>query len=130
MIFLALILIVIAAVAKAIMDTLQFHFAVSRFVNLNPQFWDPSVSWKNKYSNVSTLTSKKLFWIIPYPVFLTDAWHLFQFIFLNTLFVGVILAVPIDCPTLTLEKLVTLFILLRVLFGVVFTVWYNSLSNR
>jgi hypothetical protein len=57
-----IILFVIAAMSKAVADTLQHHFSISIFGKLNPKFWDPAVS-----------STKKLFWITKYRL---DAWHL------------------------------------------------------
>lgn len=61
---LAIILIVFAAVFKAVADTLQHHYWDSVFRDDNhfdKNFWNPGLSWK---------TAKKIF---KYPV---DAWHL------------------------------------------------------
>lgn len=52
MIILGYILIIIASIAKAIMDKVNFHFDRSIFNNpekFNPLFWNPDISWKNKW---------------------------------------------------------------------------------
>lgn len=117
-------LFIIAGVAKAIMDTLQFHYPDSIFSKLNPKFWNPDLSWTNKYSDVSKLKLKTLIWNIPYPVFLTDAWHLFQFIFLNSLFLGAFGMIVIDVHSFIGAIAIT--ILNRVAFGTAFYVFYNK----
>jgi len=81
--------------AYAVMWTLQFRFSESIFRNLNKNYWNPAFSWMNKWS-----VSKSLKEYIENPnsgkgerfpgsstifVWLTDAFHLFQFIFLNSL---------------------------------------------
>jgi hypothetical protein len=68
----------ISSIAKAIMDTLQFHFDKSIFRKLG-NWWNPLNSWENKYKWFPN--SKILTWIISNPIVLiTDAWHFFGFI--------------------------------------------------
>lgn len=59
------ILIAIAAIFNAIMDTLWTHYPISVFKNLNPKWWNPNESWKH------------------YPNFLGivrfDAWHIAKY---------------------------------------------------
>ena len=46
------ILIFLAAMSEAIMDNLQFHYYKSIFSNRkSQQFWNPLISWSNKYKN-------------------------------------------------------------------------------
>jgi len=56
-----LIFILVAAIAKAISDTLWHHFETSIFKKLNPKWWNPNVSWE--YVKL----------IVKYR---PDAWHL------------------------------------------------------
>jgi len=71
----SLILISIAAIFNSIMDTLFDHFNVSIFKNLNPNLWNPMISWK---------TSKT---ILGYHV---DAWHIFKSIMIILLILSII----------------------------------------
>lgn len=72
------VLIMISGIAKAIMDTLDFHFTTSVFKNLG-NWWNPANSWENKYKWFPN--SKFLTWMISNPlVLITDAWHFFGFI--------------------------------------------------
>ena len=57
----ALLFIAIAAICKALADTLDHHFDTSKFKNKNRGFWDPNIIHK---------TTKQVF---GYPL---DAWHL------------------------------------------------------
>ncbi len=42
----------IAGLCEAIMDTLQFHYESSIFYCFKKKyFWDPKISWYNKYKN-------------------------------------------------------------------------------
>ncbi len=75
--------IVLAAICNAVMDTLAHHYSVSIFKNDNPNYWDASISWKNKYIN-GDKSQGRVKWIfgIDKPEQLTDAWHLFKTLFL------------------------------------------------
>ena len=53
-----------AAFFNAVMDTLTDHFSVSVFKNLNPNFWDRSITWKHK----------KFLGIV-----VLDAWHIAKY---------------------------------------------------
>ena len=43
--------VMLAGVSNSIMDTLDFHFSESTFSHYDANFWDPQVSWRNKYKN-------------------------------------------------------------------------------
>ncbi len=69
----AIFLFTIAVICNAVMDTLTHHFDTSIFKSLQVSFWNPSVSWKNKYiDNDPTKPMKKEL------VAFTDAWHFFK----------------------------------------------------
>lgn len=61
------ILIILAAICKAIVDTISHHYYESVFSTFNPKFWNPEISWMNKGKGLKST----LF------VAITDAWHLF-----------------------------------------------------
>lgn len=58
---LSFLFIVLAAIFKAVADTVADHFSVSIFKGLNPTFWNKAVSWQYAVR------------VFNYPV---DAWHL------------------------------------------------------
>ena len=65
---------ILAAACNACMDTLVHHFGISVFQKLNPQFWWPEISWRNKYIlHNPDLGHKKWVWD---PV--SDGWHIFK----------------------------------------------------
>lgn len=91
----AIILIIISGISKAIQDKISFHWDKSVFSKIkNPkvvQWFNPETSWKNKYEWFPN--NKVLTWLISNPlVSITDAWHLFgllkNFLLLTT---GIIL---------------------------------------
>lgn len=80
-----ILLVFFAGVANGITDTLQFHYERSFARKWNPQFWDPALSWKNKYlkdkaGNLLKPLEPRFFGSTTFLVFITDAWHLFKFL--------------------------------------------------
>lgn len=115
----------IAGMSKAIMDKLQFHYHKCLFkfdpVRYNQNFWDPTLSWSNKYKEGS-MTEPKFFGSTSYFVFLTDAWHLFQMLMLICLFIGI--AVTSFYSGSFIFMMVKV-IILRLFFGLSFTLFFN-----
>jgi hypothetical protein len=77
----AFLLLFIAGVSKAIMDKINFHFSESVFMRLNGQFWNPVLSWMNKWKDGMKDRGEKFFGSSRFFVSFTDAWHLFQMIY-------------------------------------------------
>ena len=63
-----------AGAAKGLMDGLNFHYWEYERLFKNAEFWNPAISWRNKGAGLLRRTAL---------VFLTDGWHLTQFIFLS-----------------------------------------------
>lgn len=101
----SLILICIAAFLNAVMDTLQFHFFISKFKNLDMKFWNPESSWK-----VDPLPGTK---------YKPDAWHLSKSLCIIMLCMAVVFYTPL------LGKAYD-FILAGVLWNLVFNLSYNK----
>lgn len=121
-------LIFIAGASKGIMDTLQFHFDKSIFKNFNPSFWNPSISWVNKWKNSDA--KKEAFPLSSSLLsFLTDAWHFFQSIFFTCIFTAMVLYIkPSDHYYFSHSvNIVIDFITLRCVFGIGFVLFYNYL---
>lgn len=92
--FFTFLFICFAAFLNANMDSLAHHYSDSfafRY-DLDKQFWDPAVSWKNKYIDFNPAFGKikiKLIFIdIDKPIFLTDGWHLLKAIMLLSIFLS------------------------------------------
>lgn len=83
-------LLVLAGISNGIMDTLQFHYHASVFpqgegdtlLGGSRQYFDPLISWRNKYKNGDPEQGPAYFGSMTVFVFLTDAWHLAQFFML------------------------------------------------
>lgn len=88
----------LAGLANGIGDELQFHYEDSFAANLNPEFWNPSESWRFKYAKDAEgdlipapdniyYRSFDLKYKERYPLsatalsFTTDAWHLAKFFY-------------------------------------------------
>ena len=64
------------------MDALQFHYQQTGFEPDN-RFWNPDISWKNKYKGGDPDNGPAFFLSTTALVFLTDGWHLFKFLYLG-----------------------------------------------
>lgn len=122
MLYLPYILIFIAAFSNAVMDVLQHKFSSSVFKNFNPKFWNPTISWTNKYRNGKKENGRK------YPSFLSgvtdtfsDAWHIFKLIFILSIITGFCLE-----NSFRLENIPILF----AIWGVTFKAFYAVILIR
>ena len=70
---------VLAAIANALMDVIQFHWYKFRWKEeVNAQFWNPAISWENKY--IDRYMDRRLKykgWLSCMSNF-TDAWHILK----------------------------------------------------
>jgi hypothetical protein len=115
-------LIILAGVSEAVMDKVQFHYNKSIFSKLNGLFWDPSISWKNKWK--SDLKTERFRGSSNIFVFTTDAWHLFKFLRNLFLFIGI----PLICYDT--EHIIIVCIVARILFGLSFTLFFDKLFSN
>ena len=127
MIALGIILVGLAGFFKAVMDKLQFHWHRSVFyrdrMRFNPLFWNPQLSWENKYKLGSGYKEEKFKFSTTLLVFLTDAWHLAQMSTYLLIFIGLpILAFASD----SLLELILAVVTARVAFGVAFELSFKK----
>jgi hypothetical protein len=109
------------------MDKLQFHFDGSIFKKYdNRLFWDPSISWKNKYKDGDPTNGEKFFLSKTLLVGFTDAWHMFKlfrtfFIFAGIYFLFIPCATKISC---------LLFVIIaRIIYGISFTIFFEVFED-
>lgn len=127
MVYIGLLFFFISGICEAIMDKLQFHFDTSIFKQFKDQyFWDPRISWKNKYKDNDPTKGDKFFLSRSLFVGLTDAWHLFKLFRTFFIFAGIYF-IFIPCATNSTCLLFVIFA--RVLFGVAFTLFFNILDD-
>ena len=90
----------IAAGMNGGMDMLVHHYdqSFAKYYDLNETFWNPSISWKNKYINQNPDEGRKqidlIFFSFDVPVFFTDGWHLLKAIMLLFIFLIPVIWVP------------------------------------
>jgi hypothetical protein len=119
---------IFAAVAESVMDTLQFHYHNSIFkLFKNVLFWNPEISWKNKYKNGNPLYGEKFLFSKTLLVGLTDGWHLFKLMRNFSLFFGVFLILNL---TYNIWLSVLFSVILRIIYGVVFTLFYSYIFEK
>lgn len=81
-------LLIFSAICKAVMD------CISQGI-WRGQWWNKNYSWRNKWKNGDPEQGEKFFGSSTFLVWLTDGWHFFQMLFLNSLFLGLMLYEPI-----------------------------------
>lgn len=62
-------------------ETINYHYESGfkpRMKNVNDQFWNPAISWKNKYKNGVSTEGPKFYGSTNMFVFTTDAYHLMR----------------------------------------------------
>jgi hypothetical protein len=122
---LVVILLILSSIGKAIMDSLQFHFDRSIFNSLSNQYWNPEVSWRNKYKDGDPTKGARFFGSTTFLVFITDGWHLSQFIFLNFF----MLALVNYKYTSSYDSLID-FLLFSLIFKGVFEIFYSQVFYK
>lgn len=128
----SIILIAIAGMFNALYEIIFVFFDQSIFRNLNPLFWNPQISWKNKWAQpYPQPPEKKWYYFGFYPrykerfpysstifVWITDAWHLFKALMLACIMAAIVLYVPVFGATVD-------FFVLYCSFTFTFTVFYD-----
>lgn len=121
-----LLLVLLSAIAKAVMDVIQFKYYDSIFKEGNSYFWNPALSWANKYKNLDPKQGPKFFLSTTVLAWTTDAWHLFQMIFLKSLVAGhVILTLGVSDWWVLWANLIAV-----IGFGLVFELFYSRVFIR
>ena len=99
------ILLALASICNAIMDTLAHHYSSSKFQNLNDKFWNPNISWQ--YAHYLPFTNYKI-----------DAWHLFKSAMIVFMCASICFANSFNILD---------FICLGILWNIIFNLFYNHL---
>lgn len=129
LIFLPALFYLLNVICDAVMDTLSFKFSTSIFQKYNAQFWNPAISYLNKYVDNTVAKGLKQFSIlgikITYPAALTDAWHLFKEI--RELFTGLaIVSALFVTATISIPLLIVYLVALSVIRGYVFNLLFDD----
>jgi hypothetical protein len=127
MIFLSILFFILAGAFEGVMDTLQFHYTTSKFYYLNNKtFWNPQISWVNKYKNNDPTMGEKFLGSTTIFVGLTDAWHLFKLFRTFSFFAGIYF---LFIPCGTKSECLYFIIISRFLYGVSFTYFFNKFGD-
>lgn len=78
----------LSGASKGLNETLSHHYDrfEYKYPGANPYYWNPSLSWTNKYKNNDPKLGEKFLGSSTIFVFTTDAYHLTNTIHKNTLF--------------------------------------------
>jgi hypothetical protein len=112
-----IILFLLAGCFEGIMDHLQFHF------DKNNYFWNPSLSWKNKWKNGDKSQGERFFLSSTVFVFTTDGWHLMKW-FRNRMIDTLIFLFLYDIMIWHYALSITL--LFRIVYGIGFHITYKK----
>lgn len=131
---LSLVLFGISGRFKSVCDTLAHHFDGSRYdsCEMDEQFWNPRYSWSSKYKNGDPKQGPKFFGSTTFLVWLSDGWHLFDFLYMT--------AQQLPFCIMTVHHLITgfkasgwwyllilpLLGLVKLVHGVIFEHWYKK----
>ena len=116
---------ILAGLSEGIMDTLQFHYSSSIFYDCkNKSFWNPEISWQNKYKDGDPTEGPKFPFSTNLLVGFTDGWHLFKLLRTFFIFAGIFF-IFMNCQT-TFHCLIDV-IVSRILFGISFSLSYDYL---
>jgi hypothetical protein len=116
----------LAAMCNAVMDTIAFKYKRSIFNNLNQQYWNPAKSWRNKYKDKMVFKGPAFIGSTTVFSFLTDAWHLFQFLSNSFLALSVVIIYH-ETVNPNLWYNLGLFVILKTTWGIVFETLYGKL---
>jgi hypothetical protein len=123
---LSIICIIGAAVSEAIMDKLLFHYNRSIFITYKKQqWWNPKLSWKNKWKNGNKEEGERFMLSSTLLVGLTDAWHFFKSIMIVLLCIAI--AVYVSYNQLFIYKLFEISVLGTV-WNITFNITYNKIK--
>lgn len=124
---LTLFLCFLAGAFDGIAETLKWHPGVFlfKFRSARVQFWDPALSWKNKYKNGDPLQGEKFWQSSRALVFLTDGYHLMRFLKNQALFIA--LALPLLITSFYLS--VAVYCLSYFLYTAGFSLLYDKIFN-
>jgi len=117
---LALLSFILFFVFDSFMDILQYRFDQSFFASLDNQFWNPKISWMNKWKDGCPKFGPRFLGSTTVFVFLTDGWHLSKTLMILC-FSGAIVSYT---PLLGTWLDVVLF---YTLFGAVFQLFFGKI---
>lgn len=78
-IIIGIVLIVLSGASTGLKETITHHWSKfeAKFPTANKQYWNPAISWTNKYEDYPESKKPRFFLSTSLLIFLTDAYHLF-----------------------------------------------------
>jgi len=116
-------LLIIAAISNAIMDVLSYRYQTSIFVNFSKNWWNPSVSWKNKWKNGNPEQGERFWGSSRWFVRFTDAWHFFQGLMFTCFMVCIVIYKPVFSGLID-------FALMYLIFTTTFQLFYSKIFMK
>jgi hypothetical protein len=120
----SLILVILAAIINAAMDTINARYHTSVFYNEKwpkfNQFTNPATSWQNKWKNGDRKQGEKFFGSSTFLVWTTDFWHLAKTIMLLCFALAIVCYIPILHPLLD-------WIIYWIGFGTIFELFWSKI---
>lgn len=111
----------LAGLLEGLLDGMQSHPDNYNWLTKhNPQFWDTRLSWKNKYKNGDKTQGPRFWKSTTWLVFVTDGWHLLQFIMLT-----IITLIPVSLLSNNITEWLMYFIILRIMLTFFSTILYK-----
>lgn len=110
----------IAGICNAIMDTIAHK---GGGILPKGSWWDMNQSWRNKWKNGDPEQGEAFFLSSTALVFLTDAWHFFQFLMLTLFALAIALHTPIFHWFWTLVGV-------KICFSVGFEIFWRLLNKK
>ena len=129
------ILLMVAAIAMAMQETLKDHFTTSIFSKLNPQFWNASISHANKYIRGIKANGRTKMWAFGFtftkPVQLTDAWHPVKSISIIAFVCAMVFYKPMLVPVLKQHLHICIAYLSEIaLYGTIFNLTFKLFYKK
>jgi hypothetical protein len=118
----SLILVILAGMLNGVMDVLTMRYNTSVFKRMPKEweyFFNPSLSWRNKWKNGDPNRGEKFFGSSTFLVWTTDAWHLAKSSMLLLLTMAITLYSPL------VSKSVDIFIY-WIVFGFTFEMCFSK----
>ena len=92
---LSLIFIFLAGVCNSIMDVVSFRYEVSFFKKFSKKWFDPKISWTNKWKDGNPNKGEKFIGSSTVLVSFTDAWHFFKSLMIFFIILGIVFYKPL-----------------------------------
>ncbi|NQY42380.1 MAG: hypothetical protein HRT87_03420 [Legionellales bacterium] len=121
-----IILIIIAGIANAFMDTIAFKNGGRLPKN---KWWSMKDSWKNKWKNGDPEQGEAFLGSSTVFVFVTDAWHFFQSIMISCFCVSIAIASYTNYLDHIMVS-ITMFVACKVFFSAAFEVSWRILNKK